>query len=79
MPDYTTHMETITLTVEKSVLEAAYRAAEAQHTTRDEVLNEWLTRLALGTERVKKYDELMERMSYVKAAGPYTRDEMNER
>jgi hypothetical protein len=71
-------METITLTVDRSVLETAQRVAEEQHTTREAVLCEWLHRSA-GVERVRRYDALMDRLEYVKAGGPYTRDEMNER
>jgi hypothetical protein len=51
--DSTEDMETITLSVEKSLLDEAQRVAEAQQTTRDAVLNEWLARLALGAERVE--------------------------
>ena len=32
-----------------------------------------------GEERVKRYEALMRKFSYVQSGGPYTRDEMNER
>ncbi len=72
-------METISLTVDKSVLDVAQRKAEEHHTTRDAVLNDWLARLALGTERVKKFDGMMARMKHVNSGGKFTREEMNER
>lgn len=72
-------METITLTVDKSVLEEAQRVAEEQQITRDAVLNEWLSHRAVGVERVRRYDALMEKLKYVKTGGPFTREEMNER
>ncbi len=71
-------METITLTVDKSVLDEAERLAQEQQVTREAVLNEWLHR-SLGAERVRKYDELMERLKYVNAGRKFTREEMNER
>jgi 3-phosphoglycerate kinase len=71
-------METITLTADRSALETAQRVAEEQHTTRDAVLSEWLHRSA-GAERVRRFDDVMEKLKYVKTGGPYTRDEMNER
>ncbi len=72
-------METITLTVDKSLLEDAKKVAEATHTTLDAALQEWLVKYTAGLERVRKYDELMARLTYVKSGGPYTRDELNER
>jgi predicted transcriptional regulator len=71
-------METITLTVDKSVLDEAERLAQEQQVTREAVLNEWLQR-SLGAERVRKYDELMDRLKYVNAGRKFTREEMNER
>lgn len=71
-------METITLTVDKSVLDEAERLAQEQQVTREVVLNEWLHR-SLGAERVRKYDELMDRLKYVNAGRKFTREEMNER
>jgi predicted transcriptional regulator len=71
-------METITLTVDKSLLEEAQKVAEEQQVTREAVLNEWLHR-SLGAERVRKYDQLMERLKYVNAGRKFTREEMNER
>ncbi len=72
-------METLTLTLEKSLLEDARKAAAARQTTLDAALREWLIEYTAGLERVRKYDELMARLSYVQSSGPYTRDEMNER
>lgn len=72
-------MATMTLTVHNSVLEQAERVAEEQHVTRDAVLNDWLEDRALGAQRVRKYDQLMDRLKHVNSSGPYTRDEMNDR
>jgi len=72
-------METITLTVDKSVLEQAQRVAEEQHSTRDAVLSDWLNSRALGDERVRRYDQLMDRLKHVNSGGKFTREEMNER
>ena len=69
-------METITLTVDKSLLEDAKKVAAAAHTTLDAALQDWLVEYTAGLEPVRKYDELMARLSYVKSGGPYTRDEM---
>jgi hypothetical protein len=72
-------METITLTIDKSVIDAAQRVADEQQVTREAVLNEWLTRHVLGEERVQNYRQLMDRLKHVNSGGKFTREEMNER
>ena len=72
-------METITLAVDKTVLEEAQRVAEMQKVTREVVLNEWLTRHVSGEERVRSYRKLMESLKHVNSGGKFTREEMNER
>lgn len=72
-------METITLTVDKSLLEDAKKVAEATHTTLDAALREWLIEYTAGLERVRKHDALMARLQHVNAGRKFTREEMNER
>ena len=72
-------METITLAVDKTVLEEAQRVAEMQKVTREVVLNDWLTRHVSGEERVRSYRKLMESLKHVNSGGKFTREEMNER
>ena len=75
-------MKNITLTADESLIERARAVARAQHTTLNVAFREWLAGYAAKDqpdEVVREYRELMERLRHVKSAGPYTRDEMNER
>ena len=76
---YTTLVKNITLSADEHLIEQARKAAEAQHTTLNAAFREWLKEFAGREERAHRFDELMERTSYVKVDRKYTREELNER
>jgi hypothetical protein len=58
-------MKNITLSAEEHLLNAAFR--------------EWLEQYAAQAGDGAAVEALMRRLKHVRSAGPYTRDEMNER
>jgi hypothetical protein len=53
--------------------------AQAQHKTLNAAFREWLEQYAAQAGGGAAVDALMRRLRHVRSAGPYTRDEMNER
>jgi len=72
-------MTTITLNIDNSFLEKAKNGMRDHHVTLEEVVHQALMPYVEEEQDMREYDELVARLSYVKSAGPYTRDEMNER
>jgi hypothetical protein len=77
---YTSTVKNITLSADENLIEQARLVAQTRHTTLNSAFREWLEQYAAqsggGGAAV---DALMRRLRHVRAAGPYTRDEMNER
>ncbi len=72
-------MTTVTLNIDAVLLEKAKKGMQERDVTLDEVVAKALVPYTEGEQDMQEYDDLMARLRYVKAAGPYTRDEMNER
>jgi hypothetical protein len=72
-------MKNITLSAEESLIEQARLVAQTRHTTLNAAFREWLEQYAAQAGGVAAFEALMRRLRHVRATGPYTRDEMNER
>lgn len=72
-------MRNITLSADESLIEEARAAARARKTTLNQLFRDWLAELAGRRERERQLDAVMKRLAYVRAGGPFRREEMNER
>ena len=72
-------MKNITFSADEELIERARRVAREQHKTLNEAFRVWLGEFAGSKSDVERFDELMERLSYVDAGRHFTRDELNER
>jgi len=72
-------MKNITLSAEAALIEQARLVAQARHTTLNAAFREWLEQYAAQSGGGAAVEALMRRLRHVRSAGPYTRDEMNER
>ena len=72
-------MKNVTLSAEESLIEQARLVAQARHTTLNTAFREWLEQYASQSGGGAAIESLMRRLRHIKSAGPYTRDEMNER
>jgi len=72
-------MKNITLSADETLIEQARLVAQARHTTLNSAFREWLEQYAAHSGGGAAVDALMRRLRHVRSAGPYTRDEMNER
>jgi hypothetical protein len=72
-------MRNITLSAEDELIDRARLVAMQRHTTLNEAFREWLAQFTASSSDVKQFDELMSRLTPMKAGRRFTRDEMNER
>jgi hypothetical protein len=72
-------MKNITLSAEEALIEQARLVARAQHKTLNAAFREWLEQYAAQAGGGAAVDTLMKRLRHVRSAGPFTRDQMNER
>jgi len=72
-------VKSITLSADERLIEEARAAARAQRSTLNQLFREWLTELAGRHTRDEEVARLMQRLDYVRAGGPFSREEMNER
>jgi hypothetical protein len=73
-------MKKITISANDDLVRRARRTARSQEKTLEEVMLEWLESYPRKKVSAREYDALMKRLRRtVRSAGPYTRDEMNER
>jgi hypothetical protein len=73
-------MKNITLSADEELIEQARQLARAQKRTLNDAFREWLVQFTQQAGKADEYDSLMKRLRRtVRSAGPYTRDEMNER
>ena len=72
-------MKNITLSADEELIEAARNEAREKHTTLNQMFRGWLEEIAKQRDRERNVDELMQRLSYVRSGGPFTREDMNER
>ena len=69
----------ITLSAEESQIEQARLVARAQRRTLNAAFREWLEQYAAQAGAGAAVESLMHRLRHVRSAGPYAREEMNER
>jgi hypothetical protein len=74
-----TRMKNVTLSADENLIEQARLVARSQHKTLNAAFREWLEHYAAQAGGGAAVDALMRRLRHVHSAGPYTRDEMNER
>jgi hypothetical protein len=72
-------MKKITFSADEILIERARMVARSQHKTLNSAFREWLVEFTKPIRGAQKYTALMKRLKGVRAKGPYTRDEMNER
>ena len=73
-------MKKITISVNEDLIRRARRTARFLGKTLEKAMLEWLEFYAWKKVSAREYDALMKRLRRtVRSAGPYTRDEMNER
>jgi len=73
-------MKKITISVSEDLIKRARKTARSLGKTLEEAIIEWLESYARKEVSAREYDTLMKRLRRtVRTAGPYTRDEMNER
>lgn len=72
-------MKNVTLSADENLIEQARLVARSQHKTLNAAFREWLEQYAAQAGGGAAVDALMRRLRHVRSAGPYRRDEMNER
>jgi hypothetical protein len=73
-------MRKITISASEDLIKRARKTAQSLGKTLEEAIIEWLESYARKEVSAREYDTLMKRLRRtVRTAGPYTRDEMNER
>ena len=71
-------MKNISLSADEALIERARFVARARRTTLNAAFRQWLEEYAAQSVEAPM-DALMRRLRSVRSAGPYTRDQMNER
>ncbi len=72
-------MKNITFSADERSIELAREEARARKTTLNHLFREWLEDLAARDTRREAISELIEKTGTFDSAGPFTREEMNER
>jgi hypothetical protein len=73
-------MKKVTFSADGHLIKRARKVARSQGKTLNEAIREWLVQFTQQADKAEEYDSLMKRLRRtVRTAGPYTRDEMNER
>lgn len=72
-------MKNVTLSADENLIEQARLVARSRRTTLNVAFREWLEQYAAQEGAGAAVEALMRRLKHIRATGPYTRDEMNER
>jgi len=72
-------MKNITLSADGRLIELAREEARARKTTLNALFRQWIEEIARRDERRGRVAEVLSRMAEFDSAGPFTRDELNER
>jgi hypothetical protein len=72
-------MKYITLSSDEHLVEQARLVARSPHKTLNTAFREWLEQYAAQAGVGAAVHAPMRRLKYIRPAGPYIRDEMNER
>jgi len=72
-------MKNITLSADAALIERARELARSRRSTLNQLFRDWLRSLTEEQDRQQRLAELEERLSYARAGGKFTREQMNER
>lgn len=72
-------MKNITLSADADLIERARELARSRRSTLNQLFRDWLRSLTEQQGREERLAELEARLSYARAGGKFTRDQMNER
>jgi len=72
-------MKNVTLSADEALIEQARLIARARRTTLNQAFRDWLGQYAVQSGEGAAVDGLLCRLQHVRSAGPYSRDDMNER
>jgi len=72
-------MKNITLSADAALIERARELARSRRSTLNQLFRDWLRSLTEEHDRQQRLAELEERLSYARAGGRFTREQMNER
>jgi hypothetical protein len=76
---YTVSVKNITLSADENLIEQARLVAGSRRQTLNAAFRQWLEQYAAQSGGGAAVDALMRRLSHVRSAGRYTREQMNER
>ena len=72
-------VKNITLSADESLIQTARERALRERTTLNQVFRRWLRQYANREETGMRFGEVMERLSYVSAGRPFSREDLNAR
>jgi hypothetical protein len=72
-------MKNITLSADAELIERARELARSRRSTLNQLFRDWLRSLTEQQGREERLAELETRLTYARAGGKFTRDQMNER
>jgi len=72
-------LKNITFSADENLIARARERAESENTTLNNEFRRWLAKYAEQIRDGEEFDELMNRLHYVRAGREYSRAEMNER
>jgi len=72
-------MKNVTLNAEDHLIEQAREVARANRTTLNQAFRDWLESYVQPQAGVAGFDDIMQRLAYVRPGRKFSRDEMNER
>lgn len=72
-------MKNVTLSADADLIELARSVARSQRKTLNQAFREWLRVYTAQKSSAKDFDSLMKDLRHIRAGGPFSRDEMNER
>ena len=72
-------MTTVILQADEAILARAQEVITQQQMTLDEFFENALREVANRSERMRRFDDAMQKLRKFRTGGPYTRDELNER
>ncbi len=72
-------LRNITLSAEERLIQRARKQASTENTTLNSLFRKWLERYSGKSKSSGEYNQIMNRLSYAKSGGKFSRDEMNER
>jgi len=72
-------VKNVTLTADERLIRQARERAAREKRSLNSAFREWLERYAAQDAAAESYEQLMQRLSYVRAGRKFSREEMHER